>query len=272
MKKVITLITSLFLSQLLHAEDENFLKVCADPYMMPFSNQQEEGYENKIANLLASKLGKEVKYTFFPQRIGFIRNTLRKEEGDGYACDVVITVPNNFELAATTEPYYSTSYVLVYAKGRKLDGVTSPEMISDLVNKEGKDIKIGLSDRGPAQLWVFYNELMSNMVPYQGQPGDPKVIPGQKLIEEVIAGNIDATIIMGPFAGYFAKKYKDQAELVLLPLEDDPKNPEMKFKYSFSMAVRFGEKEWKEKLNQLIKENQEEINNILVEYGVPLIK
>ena len=272
MKKIIVLLISLFITQLLYAKEDNFLKVCADPYMLPFSNQKEEGYENKIAELLASKMGKEVKYTFFPQRIGFIRNTLRKEEGDGYACDLVITVPNNFELAATTDSYYTTSYVLVYAKGRKLDSVTSPEMLSDLVNKEGIDIKIGLSDRGPAQLWVFYNELMSNMVPFQGQPGDPKVIPGQKLIEELVAGNIDATIIMGPFAGYFANKYKDKADLVLLPLEDDSKNPEMKFKYSFSMAVRYGEKEWKEQINALIKENQAEIEKILLEYGVPLIK
>ena len=248
------------------------LKVCADPYMMPYSNQQEEGYENKIANLIAEKFGMEVKYTFFPQRIGFIRNTLRAEEGDGFKCDLVITVPDKFELAATTDPYYTTSYVLVYVKGRKLDDVTSPEMLSDVVNKEGRDIKIGLSDRGPGQMWVFYNELMSNMVPYQGQPGDPKVIPGQKLIEELIAGNIDATVIMGPTAGYFAKKYKDKAELVLLTLQDDPRSAELKFKYNFSMAVRYGEKEWKEKLNNFIKDNKAEIEDILLSYGVPLIK
>ena len=260
-------------SQILYADEGNYLKVCADPYMLPFSNNKEEGYENKIANLMAEKFGMKVKYTFFPQRIGFIRNTLRAEEGDGYKCDVVMTVPDKFELAATTKPYYSTSYVLVYVKGRKLDSVTSPEMLSDLVNKQGhEDIKIGLSDRGPAQMWVFYNELMSNMVPYQGQPGDPKVIPGQELIDELIAGNIDATIIMGQSAGYFAKKYKDKADLVLLPLQDDPNRPEMKFKYNFSMAVRFGEKEWKEKLNNFIQENQADIDKILVDYGVPLLK
>ena len=273
MKKTLIFIISISISNILFAADDGkYLKVCADPYMMPFSNKNGEGYENKIAQLLASKLGMEVKYTFFPQRIGFIRNTLRAEEGDGYKCDLVITVPDKFELAATTDPYYTTSYVLVYVKGRKLDDLKSPEMLSDIVNKEGKDIKIGLSDRGPAQMWVFYNELMSNMVPYQGQPGDPKVIPGQKLIEELIAGNIDATIIMGQSAGYFAKKYKDQAELVLLPLKDDPRSAEMKFTYNFSMAVRFGEKEWKEKINTLIKENKDEIEKILIEYGIPIIK
>lgn len=278
MKKIFIFVLFISLSNSLFAadaaEDGKYLKVCADPYMMPFSNKKGEGYENKIAQLLASKLGKEVKYTFFPQRMGFIRNTLRKEEdnGEGYKCDVVMTVPDRFELAATTVPYYTTSYVLVYAKGRKLDDLTTPEKLSDIVNKEGRDIKIGLSDRGPAQLWVFYNELMSNMVPYQGQPGNPKVIPGQELVEDIIAGKIDATIIMGQFAGYFANKYKDKAELVILPLKEDPKKPEMKFTYNFSMAVRYGEKEWKETLNKFIKENHAEIEKILTDYNIPIIK
>ncbi len=111
--------------------DLEYLKVCADPYMLPFSNQKEEGYENKIAQLLAKKLGLKLKYEFFPQRIGFIRNTLRAESEDslGFKCDLVISAPSNFELAATTEPYFTSTYVLVYAKGRKLDSITEPSML-----------------------------------------------------------------------------------------------------------------------------------------------
>jgi len=156
--------------------DAEYLKVCADPYMLPFSNQKEEGYENKIAQLLAKKLGLKLKYEFFPQRMGFIRNTLRadSEEKPGYKCDLVISAPSNFELAATTEPYFTSTYVLVYAKGKKLDSITDPAMLNKFVNVDGNDIKIGLPDRGPQQLWVFYNELMGSMVRYPGQSGDPK--------------------------------------------------------------------------------------------------
>jgi mxaJ protein len=280
MRKITAIILSVFLLQPVFAEDDTampdseYLKVCADPYMLPFSNQKEEGYENKIAQLLAKKLGLKLKYEFFPQRMGFIRNTLRaeSEEKPGYKCDLVITVPSSFELAATTEPYYGSTYVLVFAKGRGLDDVTEPEMLRKVVEDNELDIKIGLPDRGPAQLWVFYQELMTYMTPYQGHPGDPKVDPGHTMIKDVVDGKIDAAVIWGPTAGYYAKKYKDRAELVLLPVKDDTKkNREMKFSYSISMAVRYGEKAWKEKINTLIKENRAEIEKILKDYGVPLI-
>ena len=251
------------------------LKVCADPYMLPFSNNEEQGYENKIAELFAKKLGVELEYEWFPQRIGFIRNTLKKEVGSGgskYACDLVISVPDKFELAATTEPYYTTTYVLVYVKGRGLDEVTDPDMLTKFVEEKMPDLKFGLADAGPGQNWVFYHELMSNMVPYQGQPGDPKWHPGQRMIEELVAGNIDATIVWGPTAGYYAKQYKDKAEFVLLPLKEDGKNPDLRFKFSMAMGVRYSDKEWKETVNQLIKENKKEIDQILTDYGVPLVQ
>ncbi len=273
------LLSTLFLQPVFAEEDmpdSEFLKVCADPYMLPYSNQKEEGYENKIAQLLAKKLGLELKYEFFPQRMGFIRNTLRaeSEEGEGFKCDLVISVPSGFELSATTDPYFRSTYMLVFAKGRGLDEVTKPEMLAKVVKDNKLDIKIGLPDRGsPAQLWVFYQELMTYMVPYQGQPGDPKVDPGHTLMEDIVDGKIDAAVIWGPTAGYYANKYKDRAELVLLPVKDNTKkNREMKFTYSFSMGVRYGEKAWKEKINNLIKENITEIEKILTDYGVPLVK
>jgi quinoprotein dehydrogenase-associated probable ABC transporter substrate-binding protein len=275
MKKILLF---LFIGQVLflntaNAEvDEKYLKVCADPYMLPFSNKDGEGYENKIAELFAKKLGRELKYTFFPQRIGFIRNTLKaeNEQGLGYKCDLVISVPESFELAATTEPYFTSAYVLVYAKGRKLDSITSSDQLDAFVNEQGNKIKLGLSDRGPAQMWVFQNNLIGAIAPYQAQPGDPKVNPGKKFIDDIVTGDIDAAIVWGPTAGYYAREYADKAELVLLPLEDDPNQPEMRFTYSFSMAVRYGEKEWKETINQLIKDNKDEIHKILTDYGVPL--
>ncbi len=278
MKRLFSSIFLCILASLVYADDAlpdpKYLKVCADPYMLPFSNIHEEGYENKIAALFAKKLGLELKYEFFPQRIGFIRNTLKAESetSKGFKCDLVISVPENFELAATTNPYFTSSYMLVYAKGRKLDSITDPAMLDAFVNEKGNTLKFGLSDRGPAQLWVFHNNLIGAIVPYQAQPGDPKANPGAKFIEDIISGKIDASIVWGPTAGYYAQKYKDKTELVLLPLKDDPEKPEMRFTYSFSMAVRYGEKAWKEKINHLISENGGEIEQILKEYGVPLVK
>ncbi len=277
MKKLllIAICAPLFLSATAYADvDEKYLKVCADPYMLPFSNQKGEGYENKIAELFAKKLGKKLKYEFFPQRMGFIRNTLKaeSEEGLGYKCDLVISVPKNFELAATTDPYFTSAYELVFAKGRKLDAVTDSSQLDSFVNEQGNKVKLGLADRGPAQQWVFENNLIGAIVPYQAQPGDPKTNPGKQFIDDIVDGKIDAAIVWGPTAGYYAKQRADEAELVLLPLQEDKSKPEMRFTYSFSMAVRYGENEWKEQVNQLIKDNKDEIEKILTGYGVPLIK
>lgn len=247
------------------------LKVCADPYMLPFSNQESAGYENKIAELFAEKLKWDLSYEWFPQRMGFIRNTLKSENTDGtFKCDLVISVPEHFELAATTEPYYTTTYVLAFVKGRGLDDVTSPEMLAK-VAAEGRKVRIGLADQGPAQLWVFRQGLMDHMVPYQGQPADPHVSPGETLMRDIAAGKIDASIVWGPSAGYFARKLKDQGEFVLLNLHDDPKYPDMKFEFSMAMAVRHGEKERLEQVNGLIRDNRPAIESILREFGVPLL-
>lgn len=255
-------------------EQQKSLKVCADPYMLPFSNRRQEGYENRLADLFARKLGMTVAYTFFPQRMGFIRNTLRaeSEEGPGYKCDLVITVPERFELAATTIPYYASTYVLVFAKGRGYDEVTEPQMFARHVADNQLTPRIGLADRGPGQLWVFYQELMPYMTPYQGHPGNPKVDPGHILIKDIVAAKIDAAVVWGPTAGYYAKQYRSEAELVLLPLENDPAtNREMIFSYNLSMAVRHGDNEWKQKVNELIENNRDEIRTILQDYGIPLV-
>lgn len=253
-------------------EARSALKVCADPFMLPFSNRKEQGFENKIAELLAAELGLPVQYEFFPQRMGFIRNTLKaeSESGPGYKCDLVINVPENYELAATTEPYYTTAYALVFAKGRGMDSVSSPEQLGELA-AQGLKIKFGLADRGPAQFWAAQHGLMGSIVPYQGQPGDIRQHPGATLIQDLLAGKIDATIVWGPTAGYFSQQKEAQGKLAVLPLRDDPQSPYLKFEYSMAMAVRYGEKEWKEQINRLIAENQERINAILSDYGVPLL-
>ena len=254
-------------------EEMTVLKVCADPYMLPFSNLKEQGFENRIAELFAEKLGVGLQYEFFPQRIGFIRNTLKaeSESGLGYKCDLVMSAPVNFERAASTNPYYTSSYALVLAKGRGMDDVTSPEMLVERVKEDGLKIRFGVTDRGQDQNWVFMHGLMRSMVPYQGQPGDPEKYPGKTLTEDLLAGKIDAAIIWGPIIGYFSRTMEGGEDLIILPLGDDPTSPYLKFSFTVAMAVRHGEQEWRDKVNQLIAENQAEINDILEEYGVPLL-
>lgn len=247
------------------------LKVCADPYMLPFSSEQSGGYENRIAELFAAKLGRKLQYEWFPQRQGFIRNTLKSEGDDGkFKCDLVMTVPDHFDIAATTKPYFASTYYLVIARGRGLDDITAPEMLSKAA-EQGRSFKVAVSDQGPGQLWVFRNELMSNMIPYSGQPGDPTVNPGESIMRDIASGKVDASVVWGPTAGYFAQILAGEADFIMLPLHNDPRYPDMAFEYNMSMAVRHGEKEWLASVNRFIDENTAEIQGILKEFNIPLI-
>ena len=111
------------------AEPEQVLRVCQDPNNLPFSNRALQGFENKIAALLAADLGWKIEYTWYPQQMGFIRNTLRAREADSeqYKCDLVTGVPSGFDMGAITKPYYRSTYAMAYVKGNGLDGVHAPE-------------------------------------------------------------------------------------------------------------------------------------------------
>ena len=269
------LVTAVLISIAVMAQQEpeaaEPLKVCADPYMLPFSNEAGAGYENKIAELFAAKLGKALVYEWFPQRQGFIRNTLRAEDDDGkFKCDLVMTVPDAFDIAATTDPYFASTYFLVISKGRGLDDITAPEMLPK-VAAEGRPVKIAVSDQGPGQLWVFRNNLMGNMVPYVGQSGDPTVNPGETIMRDIASGKVDASVVWGPSAGYYAQVLAHEAQFILLPLHNDPKYPDMLLEYNMSMAVRHGEKEWLATVNKLLHENAVEIERILTGMNIPLM-
>jgi len=246
------------------------LKVCADGNNMPYSNSEKEGFENKIAELFGDYLGLPVEYTFFPQRLGFIRNTLKSETGvDTYKCDLVMGVPSGFDIASPTDPYYRTTYVLSYIKGRGFDSVKKPEDVAKLPEKTRDKINFGVFDQGPAQLWVFENGLMGQIVPYRAMPGSTKVSPGD-IMQDLIDGKVNMTIIFGPFAGWWKKK-TDEVEIVTIPLMNDPDKPQMQFEFNMSMAVRYGEDEWKQTVNKFIHEKRDEIHAILKEYNVPLL-
>ncbi len=258
------------LSALAHAAPVDAFKVCADPNSLPSSNKKLEGYENEIAKLFAEDLGVPLKFEWFPQRMGFIRNTLRNNDtADGsYKCDIVMGVVDNFELAATSKPYFTSSWAMVYVKGRGLDNIKTQEDLIKLSPEEKQSLRIGLFERSPAADWLLRHELMKYMTPYQIMSGNAADYPGKIIEDDLVADKINLTFVWGPIAGFFAKKSKNH-EVVVIPLKSEDG---IKFDYRIAMAVRFGEKEWKDQINQLIDKHQTEIDRILSDYGVPLLK
>lgn len=249
-------------------DERKALKVCADPYSLPMSDKNEAGYENHIASLFAKKLGLPVVYEWFPQRMGFIRNTLKNNdtEDGSYKCDLVMGVIDNFELAATTQPYMRSAWSLVYVKGRGLDYVKSQNDLKSLSDDKRNALKPGIWDQGPATQWVSRVGLMEQAIPYVMQSGDAKVGPTQ-ILDDLVAGKINLTFVWGPIAGYYAKKTKDP-ELVVIPMENEFG---LKFDYQIAMAVREKDKAWKAQVNKLIDDNRAEIESIIKESGVPLL-
>jgi len=252
------------------AGERTAFRVCADPHSLPSSDEKQEGYENKIAALFAKDLGLPLEFTWFPQRIGFIRHTLRNNETeDGeYKCDIVMGVVKNFELAATTKPYYRSSWSMVYIKGRGLDAVKTPEDLVNLPDEVKKTLQLGVFDKSPVAQWVLAHGLVRYMVPYQIMTGDYYGYPGEIIEKDLVRGKINVAFAWGPIAGYFAKRNPEQ-EMVVLPM---PSAPGIKFDYTIAMAVRFGDKAWKKQINDLIDRHRQDIKGILMQYHVPLLE
>ena len=251
------------------AADRTAFKVCADPHYLPWSNEDGEGYENRIASLLADSLNLPVEYTWFPQRMGFIRNTLRSRGPDGkYKCDVVMGLPAGFELAITTDPYYHSTYALVYVRGRGLDDVQSAEDLLALESARRDKVRFGLAERNPGTIWLAKHAMLDQIeIAYASQHGNPEVHPGQLEQEDLLAGNIDATIMWGPIAGHFARSNPD-VSVAVIPM---PSEPGVRLHFGISAGVRFGQKAQKEELQKLLDEHADAIVAILREHGVPLV-
>ena len=251
------------------AAERTAFKVCADPHYLPWSNEAGEGYENRIASLLAGALSLPVEYTWFPQRMGFIRNTLRARGPDGeYKCDVVMGLPTGFELAITTEPYYYSTYALVYAKGRGLDDVRSAADLLALEPARRGKIRFGLAERNPGTIWLAKHGLLDQIeVAYASQHGDPELHPGQLEQQDLVAGKIDATVMWGPIAGHFARS-NPNVPIAVIPMASEPG---VRMHFGISAGVRFGQKAQKEELQKLLDEHADAIEAILREHGVPLV-
>ena len=249
------------------ADADRVLRVCADPNNLPFSNRAGEGFENKIAEVLAQEFGWTLEYTWFPQRMGFIRNTLRARDPgtNRFKCDLVIGVPAGFELASTTKPYYRSTYALVYVKGKGLDGVTAPEALLALDPAKLKALRLAVVGRTPPVDWLLKHHLYDQVVSYQTQSGDPARYPGEIVEKDLAGGAVDVAFMWGPIAGYFAQRTRSPA-LAVVPFQRDP---DIHFDFAIAMGVRFGERDWKERVERAIETSRPKIEAILAAYGVP---
>ena len=249
-------------------EARTAFRPCIDPENLPFANIKGEGFENRIAELFARKLGLPVKNYAFPQRMNFVRNTLRyKLPGEDFRCDVVMSVPAGYDQVAATSPYYRSTYALVYPKGKGLDNVRSGADLIALPPERRNQLRIGIYDKSPASDWVAKHGLEAQAKPYLMMSPDPEQYPGEIIEKDLVQGKIDAAIVWGPIAGYAAKRVRSM-ELVVIPL---PSEPGVRFDYAIAMGVRYGEPEWKETVQKLIVDNQPAITAILREYNVPLV-
>lgn len=236
--------------------DPKVLRVCADPNNLPFSNEKGEGFENKLAELIARKLGKSLAYTYFPVTVGFVRNTL-----GAHKCDVIIGYPQGDELVQNTNPYYRTVYTLIYKPNHGLDGLET------LADPRLKDKRIGIVAGTPPATNMVINGLMAKAKPYQLMIDTRFTSSSAQMIADLQAGEIDAGALWGPMAGYYAKLSNEP--LVVVPLLRERKGARMVFR--ITMGVRASDQEWKRQLNRLIRDNQKEINAVLLEFGVPLL-
>ena len=231
------------------------LRVCADANSLPFSNKKEEGFENKIARLIAEELKQPIRYNWWPQTIGFVRNTLRLRR-----CDLIVGIGTGNELVQNTNPYYRSIYTMVYRQdsGLKATSLSDPAL---------KSLRFGvIAGTPPATLLAKYG-LIGQARPYHLTVDTRFFSPTRQAIEDVAAGKIDIALIWGPPAGYFAKQQK--AALVVVPLLNEQTGVRLDFRVS--MAVRANENDWKRQLNRILKRLKPKIDRILKDYGVPLL-
>jgi quinoprotein dehydrogenase-associated probable ABC transporter substrate-binding protein len=256
------------------ATAEDKFKVCADPLNPPYSSKKKDGFENKIAELLAKELKQTVEYTWFPQRIGFIRNTLMapvKEDAvdsTDFKCDVVMGLPAGYDLTETTIPYYQSTYVLLIAKGRGWDDITKDAaQLTNVPLERQEKLKIAMFDQGPGTTWLQKSGLLDYGIPYQSMSGDDENNVAMQIAKDLKAKKIDMVILWGPMAGYVISQSPKNSYTVI-PMKS---TPGMQFDFPMSMGVRKSDKERKAVLDQLIVKKAKEIKAIIASYNIPLL-
>ena len=251
------------------ANGHGSLRVCQDPNNMPFSNNHGDGIENKLAELMAQALGVPLTYHAFPQRMGFIRNTLRyKLPGEDYPCDIIMGVPRGFDQVATTSAYYRSSYALVFPLGHGLDQVNSVDDFLKLGPERLKRLRMGVYDRSPASDWLSRHGLEDAGVPYKLLNADPASYPGEIIERDLAQGQIDVAIVWGPMAAYFAKRVQSP-QLRLVPMRSEAG---LTLEFDMAMGVRHGEAAWKAQVESVLQQQQQQIQAVLMSFDVPLLE
>ena len=238
------------------------LRVCADPNNLPFSNEAQQGFENKLAELIARSLDARLEYTWWPQRRGFVRSTL----GAG-TCDLIVGVPSSFELAATTRPYYRSTYVFVTKRG-----TPAPTSFDDPLLKRASVGVHLIGDDGantPPVHALSARGIITNVRGFSiyGDYRTPN--PPASLVDAVASGDLDVAIAWGPLAGYFTKV--GQLDLTLTPVSPEIDVPFLPFVFDISMGVARDNVALLEELNRFIGQHRAEIDALLREYNVPRV-
>jgi quinoprotein dehydrogenase-associated probable ABC transporter substrate-binding protein len=252
-----------------HADEaRHAFRPCVDPNNLPFSNASGEGFENRIAELFAKRLGLPVESYEYPQRMNFVRNTIRYKLPDkDYPCDILMGVPIGFDQVSVTAPYYRSTYVLVFPKGKGLDAVKSGDDLFALFAQSPRKPVIGLYDRTPASAWLAKHGWEDQGRPYHMLNADPDQYPGEIIEKDLVQGRIDAAVVWGPIGAYFAHRARGSV-LTVIPLRSEPG---VKLDYEMAMGVRYGDREWKTTVERLIADNRSAIVDILRAYDVPLV-
>jgi mxaJ protein len=239
------------------------LRVCADPNNLPFSNERQEGFENRIASLIAKDMGRDVEYFWFPQREKFFRQTL-----DRGACDVVMGVPTGLDEAATTRPYYRSTYVILSRKASHLD-------IKSLDDPRLRKLRIGVQILGdekdslPPVHALIRRGIVKNLVEFSIFGNLTEKDPPADVIRALGKGKVDVAIVRGPLGGYFSRE--SPVPLEVTPLADDAKDPDLPFHFDIAIGVRANDKALRNVLDEELARRRTEIEDILRSYGIPQI-
>jgi len=236
--------------------DPNVLRVCADPHNLPFSNEQNAGFENKLAAMFAAKLGKRLGYAWFPQATGFVRNTL-----GAHRCDVIMGFPQGDDLVQNTNPYYRTAYALIFKPGGGFEGLSS------LADPRLQQKRIGVVAGTPPATYLAAHGLLTRTRPYALMVDTRIESSAEAMVKDLDKKDIDIGVLWGPMAGFFGRQTNPPMQVV--PLLKETGGPRLI--YRIGMGVRASDQNWKRELNGLIQDNQSEINKLLLSYGVPLL-
>lgn len=237
-------------------DDGTEFKVCSDPDNMPYSNIRGEGFEDKIAEVIAKDLGKKLTYAYAYNRQGFLRNTINAGR-----CDVIIGTTSDFDGLRTTTPYYRSGHVFVWRKDSnfKITDWDSPDLRKGV---------IGIVDKSPATVPLNDHNLMANAKPYRLQRD--LNLPTSFLIDDLAKGEIDVAVMWGPIAGYYMKQSKVPMDMAFVP-EYNKVSLQGKEYWNISMGVRMKDKERLKPINEAIARNKDKIAQILADYGIPSV-